>query len=361
MTAVTDVAATIPDRRYTHHEGRGATPHRSNPAVIHRELTTLDVQPGHRAAEFGTGSGYSGALLAQLVGPTGTVTSLDIDSYLVKWANLIHHEQGAVNIRCHVADGTAGFPERAPYDRIVAWCTPPLLPQAWVDQAADEALIVAPLPIASVPGMTVVAKIRVSGGEPAVEQVLTGGYTEATASPKADLDLPGRWVDWETRVPGASWVSIAWRREDDYLHTGARTVLARLLKDAHCEPYGAEIDWPSWRTFAAALADPQLTMAGLSPDLWSIGHSTPTTAAVVQQDGTIVADSPNSRSLGILQGWLDAWETAGRPAPETYRPALVHCGGEEGGGWRLHLQQALPAVGQYVLSTRRPGVVSGPS
>ncbi|MFB6963087.1 protein-L-isoaspartate O-methyltransferase [Streptomyces sp. NPDC056309] len=338
MTAVATAAAIVPERLYTHHDGRGATPHRSNPAVIHRELTTLDVQPGMNVAEFGTGSGYSGALLAELVGPTGTVTSLDIDDYLVKWANLIHHECGLDNIRCHVADGTSGFPERAPYDRIVAWCTPPLLPKAWMDQVIDGGLIVAPLPIAPVPNMTVVAKIRVSGGEPVVEQVFTGGYIEATTSPKTDLDLPGRWVDWENRVPGASWISIAWREEDDYLHTGARTALARLLKDGHTEPYeGGEIDWPSWRTFAAALADPQLTMAGLSADLWAIGHSTPTTAAVVQQDGTIVADSPNSRSLGVLQGWLDAWEAAGRPAPETYRPALVRCDDEGGAGWRMRL------------------------
>ncbi|WP_208905480.1 hypothetical protein [Streptomyces melanosporofaciens] len=40
MTAVADAAELVPERHYTHHEGRGATPHRSNPAVIHRELTT---------------------------------------------------------------------------------------------------------------------------------------------------------------------------------------------------------------------------------------------------------------------------------------------------------------------------------
>ena len=134
MTAVADAAQTVPERHYTHHEGRGATPHRSNPVVIHRELTTLDVQPGMNVAEFGTGSGYSGALLAQLVGSSGAVTSLDIDDYLVKWANLIHHERGISNVHCFAADGTTGLAECAPYDRVVAWCTPPLLPKTWVDQ-----------------------------------------------------------------------------------------------------------------------------------------------------------------------------------------------------------------------------------
>ncbi|MBD0742193.1 hypothetical protein BG418_11945 [Streptomyces sp. CBMA152] len=191
----------------------------------------------------------------------------------------------------------------------------PVLPQAWVDQVADGGLIVAPLPIAAVSNMTVVATIRVSGGEPVVEAVATGGYIEASVLPKPDLDLPGR------------------------LHTGARTTLERLLQAAHTEPYGGgEVDWPSWRTFAATLADDRLTMAGLTPNLWAIGHTAATTAAVIQQDGTILADRPNSPPLTILHGWLKQWEQAGRPAPETYTPALVRA--DEGyGGWDLRLSR----------------------
>ncbi|WP_228978497.1 protein-L-isoaspartate O-methyltransferase [Streptomyces sp. DH12] len=337
MPPVAAVAQSVPERHYTHHEGRGATPHRSNPLVIHREITTLDVRQGMNVIEFGTGSGYSGALLAELVGPAGHVTSLDIDAYLARWAGLIHQERGVHRIRCHVADGTAGFPARAPYDRMVAWCTPPLLPQVWVDQVADGGLIVAPLPIASVPNMTVVAKVRVRDGRPTVAQVFTGGYIEATTSPKTDLDLPGRWVDWENRVPTPSWISIAWRDADDHGNTGARTALGQLLsKDAYAEPYeGAELDWPSWRTFAAAQADQQLTAAGLRPDLWAIGHSTPATAAVIQQDGTLLADHPDSPSLTVLRGWLATWEAAGRPAPETYTPALDRTDR----GWALRLNR----------------------
>ncbi|MEU1791630.1 methyltransferase domain-containing protein [Streptomyces sparsogenes] len=335
MSAIALAAESVPERHYTHHEGRGATPHRSNPAVIHRELGTLEVRPGLNVVEFGTGSGYSGALLAQLVGPSGKVTSLDIDTYLTRWANLIHHERGLDNIRCHTADGTAGFPARAPYDRVVAWCTPPLLPQTWVDQVVDGGLIVAPLPIASVPNMTVVAKIRVRDRQPHVEQIFTGGYIEATTSPKGDLDLPGRWVDWENRVPAPSWISIAWRAEDDQLHTGARIALEHLVNGAHTEPYaGAEVDWPSWRTFAGVLGDQQLTMAGLRPDLWAIGHSTKSGAAVIQQDGKIIADRPDSPSLAVLRGWLADWETAGRPAPEGYTASLA-CHDEA--GWTLRL------------------------
>lgn len=340
MTTVAEAAETVPERHYTHHEERGVTPHRSNPLVIHRELSTLDVHEGMNVVEFGTGSGYSGGLLSQLVGPSGQVTSLDIDAYLARWAAVIHHERGVRNVECHDSDGTAGFASRAPYHRMVAWCTPPLLPRGWVDQMVDGGIIVAPLPIAAVPNMTVVAKIVVREGQPEVESVATGGYIEATTSPKGDLDLPGRWVDWENRIPSPSWISLAWRNEDDQMRTGARTALDRLLKDAHTEPYGQEIDWPSWRTFAASLADHRLTMAGLNPDLWAIGHTTTTSAAAIQQDGTILADRSDSPSLEVLRGWLAAWESAGRPAPETYTPRLVRQDLADGqDGWALRLSR----------------------
>ncbi|MFF5257039.1 hypothetical protein ACFY4K_34100 [Streptomyces leeuwenhoekii] len=58
-------------------------------------------------------------------------------------------------------------------------------------------------------------------------------------------------------------------------------------------PTGGELGWPSWRTVAAHLANP-LTMAGLTPGLWAIGHSASTTVAILQQDDTILADRPDS-------------------------------------------------------------------
>lgn len=155
-----------------------------------------------------------------------------------------------------------------------------------IDQVADGDLVVVPLPITTVPNMTVVAKIRVSGGELVAEVVFTGGCIEATGSPKRNLGLLGRWLDWENRTTVPSWISVAWLERDD-----------RLLKDAHSEPYdGGELEWPSWRAFAAAQADPQLPMAGVTSDLRAIGHSIATAAAVLQQDGAIPVDRPDSPS-----------------------------------------------------------------
>ncbi|MFP8886761.1 protein-L-isoaspartate O-methyltransferase family protein [Streptomyces mangrovi] len=338
MIPVADAAATVPERYYTHNPDRGPTDNRSNPVVIHRELTTLGVAEGMSVLEVGTGSGYSGALLSHIVGPSGRVTSLDIDPYLTRWANLIHHQRGLGNIACHTGDGTAGWLDDAPYDRLVAWCAPPLLPQAWVDQLAVDSVIVTALPIAEVPHLTVVVKLIVGVGGPRVEEVYHGGYIETGTSPRADFDVPLRWVDWENRVPAPSWISTAWREEDDWLRTGARTALERLLKNAYTEPYqGGALDWDSWRTYAAAVGGMHLTAAEVAVDELGLGHSVPGSTAVIREDGTILADAPDSPSLVALRGWLAGWENAGRPAPETYTPALDR--DDAAGGWHLRLSR----------------------
>lgn len=59
---------------------------------------------------------------------------------------------------------------------------------------------------------------------------------------------------------------------------------------------------------------------------------------MIQQDGVILADSPDSPSLFALRDWLTGWEEAGRPAPETYTPTLVPAGDDPGpAGWHLRL------------------------
>lgn len=334
MTTVTVAAQTVPEDHYSHHEGRGDTPMRSNPEVIHRDLTTLEVTTGMRVCEIGTGSGYSGGLMAALVGPTGRVTSLDIDPYLIQWARIIHHELGINNVHCVTADGTHGFPADAPYQRLIAWCTPPLLPATWVEQIADGGIIVTPLPIAAMPALTVVAKIRVTDGQPRVEATFNGGYMPTTAAP-SESDVPTRWVDWEYRLPDPSWISVAWRDQDDERNTGARATLDLLRTDSYRTHYtGNTIDWTSWRTWAAATGDPHLTVAEVKPNYPAVGHSTPASAAVLQPDGLILADSPTSTSLEVLRNWLTGWENADRPSPESYSATLTSHGLD---GWNLRL------------------------
>jgi protein-L-isoaspartate(D-aspartate) O-methyltransferase len=342
-----DAFNSVPPRFYTHHPQRGETVHRSEPESIHRELRSLDVPAGARVLEIGTGSGYSSALLAELVGPDGTVVSVDVDPHLVGWANLLHHQRGLTTVACHHADGMTGYPPHAPYDRIAAWCTPPRLPRTWIDQLTPGGRIVACLPIAALPSTTVIATIVADDGQPRVQDITFGGYAQSTVGAVADvLTVPPRWVDWCIPHPAPSWIAIAWRADDDWLHTGARTALEQLLNPGHTETYKhTPVDWRSWTVYTAALDDPHLSVAALRGETRGIGHCTPTTAAVIQTDGTIIADNPDSPSLIALRTWLEQWEQDSRPTASSFTAALVEHRGPDLAGWDLRIRQA-PAARQ---------------
>jgi protein-L-isoaspartate(D-aspartate) O-methyltransferase len=117
----------------------------SQPAIMARMLEQLDVRPGHRVLEIGTGSGYNAALLAHLVGETGAVVSIDIDVDLVEdaRARLAECEVSQVTARC--GDGGLGWAEHAPYDRIIATVGAWDIPPAWVAQLAPDGRLVVPL------------------------------------------------------------------------------------------------------------------------------------------------------------------------------------------------------------------------
>lgn len=339
MTAADPLHASVPEQFYVHNPDRGETLHRSAAEAIHRDVTALNVRDGDHVLEIGTGTGYSGALLAARAGATGRVTSIDISAHLVDWADRLHRQRGVTTITCHTADGMNGYPPHAPYQRIAAWCTPPRLPRAWVDQLAPDGRIVACLPIAAQPSTTLVTTITLTAGQPHVETVTFGGYAQSTATPVDDaLTLPGRWVDHHTGHPNPAWISIGWRNHDDPQHTGARTALNLLRNPGHTETYHrAPLNWPSWTTYSVIAGGPQRSIAALDDGKRGIGHTTATTAAVILTDGTILADSTHSPSLTALRTWLHRWERAGRPDAGCFHPRLVPNNRDDLPGWDLRV------------------------
>lgn len=117
----------------------------SQPAIMARMLDQLDVQPGHRALEIGTGTGYNAALLGQLVGETGAVASVDIDPDLVTDAREHLAACGLSQVTVGCGDGGLGWPEHAPYDRIIATIGAWDIPPAWMAQLAPQGRLVVPL------------------------------------------------------------------------------------------------------------------------------------------------------------------------------------------------------------------------
>jgi protein-L-isoaspartate(D-aspartate) O-methyltransferase len=113
----------------------------SAPIVMAMMLEVLEIQPGMRVLEIGTGSGYNAALLSSLVGDPSLVTTIDIEESLARSAEQVLHKRvGSVSV--HVGDGRLGVPERAPYDRIVATASAPCIPQAWYEQLAPGGRLV---------------------------------------------------------------------------------------------------------------------------------------------------------------------------------------------------------------------------
>ena len=88
----------------------------SQPSVVGLMTQALNVEPRHKVLEIGTGSGYQAAVLSQLARRVYTV---DRHKRLVAEAQEVFDLLGLTNITALAADGTRGFPEQAPFDRII--------------------------------------------------------------------------------------------------------------------------------------------------------------------------------------------------------------------------------------------------
>jgi protein-L-isoaspartate(D-aspartate) O-methyltransferase len=134
----------------THWEHGMAVSSASQPTMVAIMLEQLDLQPGMRVLEIGAGTGYNAALLAELVGPEGAVTTLDIDPLIAEEARAHLWSAGYQRVRALAGDGAHGASEFAPYDRIVLTAGVADISPAWVAQLIEGGLLVAPLGLGGV-------------------------------------------------------------------------------------------------------------------------------------------------------------------------------------------------------------------
>ena len=114
----------------------------SQPYIVALMLQELDPTPSHRVLEIGAGSGYQTALLARLA---GWVYAVECIGELAEGAGVILGELELSNVTLAVRDGSTGWPEHAPFDRIICGAAAPDLPGPWVEQLADGGRIVVPV------------------------------------------------------------------------------------------------------------------------------------------------------------------------------------------------------------------------
>jgi protein-L-isoaspartate(D-aspartate) O-methyltransferase len=114
----------------------------SPPFVVASMTEAIDPQPDDRVLEIGTGSGYQAAVLSPLV---RDVYSIEIVEPLAKRAARTLKRLKYENVKTRAGDGYKGWPEAAPFDKIVVTCSPEEVPQPLVEQLRDGGLIVIPV------------------------------------------------------------------------------------------------------------------------------------------------------------------------------------------------------------------------
>jgi len=117
----------------------------SVPYLVASMLEQLDVRDGHRVFEAGAGTGWNAALLATLAGPSGHVSTIDIDPEIAARAAASLERAGFASVHVATGDAGLGVPDNAPYDRAIITIGSLDIPPAWFRQLKPGARLVVPL------------------------------------------------------------------------------------------------------------------------------------------------------------------------------------------------------------------------
>jgi protein-L-isoaspartate(D-aspartate) O-methyltransferase len=114
----------------------------SQPQIVATMTQALELKPTHKALEIGTGSGYQAAVLSRLA---RRVYSIERHRALLAEAEARFLELRLMNIHCRCGDGGLGWPEQAPFDRIILTAAAPERPKALLEQLKVGGIMVLPI------------------------------------------------------------------------------------------------------------------------------------------------------------------------------------------------------------------------
>ena len=114
----------------------------SQPSLVGLMTELLNLKKNHRVLEIGTGSGYQAAILSRLV---NHVYTIEVVPELARSAAQKLAKFGFLNITIAEGDGYSGYPQEAPFDRIILTAAPPMIPEVLIDELKPTGILVAPV------------------------------------------------------------------------------------------------------------------------------------------------------------------------------------------------------------------------
>ncbi len=305
-------------------------PQSSAPSVIARLLRLLEIEPGMRIFEVGTGSGFSTALLCELVGPTGRIVSMEVNPALSRRAAERLHAAG--HTQAELVTGNALVAELGTgFDRLIAWATADMVPDGWRRAVQPGGWLMVPVQLLPLRGAAPVVKLSSAGGVLAVDGFFPGGFVPLSPSGEwrpdglgmSDLDAGGLRLS----APGL-------------LTPASRMQLQGLL--SHLRPWpsplraGESADDLWWYLVARSSQD--LVSGVVAGESWGMvfGAAGGDGIALLNRSGegpaTPSLHGGNAEYRERLSGWVEAWRSLGRPGFRSLRGSAVLVSKQ---GWRI--------------------------
>lgn len=117
----------------------------SQPTTVMMMTHALELEPGEKVFEIGTGSGYQSAIIAKIVSPKGKVITTEVVPELVYFAKQNLRKAGINNVFVFEDDGSNGMTSEAPFDKIIITAACKEFPKPLLEQLKPEGIIVGPV------------------------------------------------------------------------------------------------------------------------------------------------------------------------------------------------------------------------